>query len=45
MKKVFHFISSKTGRTVKRTFNSEETMHDFMYKASVTGSHILIAEF
>jgi len=45
MKKVFHFISSKTGRTVKRTFKSEESMQDFMYKAGITGNYILIAEF
>lgn len=44
MKKVFYFISSKTGRTIKRTFNSEESMHEFMYKADVTGNYILIAE-
>jgi hypothetical protein len=41
MTRILYFITN-SGRIVKRTFNSEESKQDFLYKAS--GSHILIAD-
>jgi hypothetical protein len=43
MTRILYFITN-SGRIVKRTFNSEESKQDFLYKVNVLGSHILIAD-